>query len=102
MILYHGSTDIVEKPEIRPISAGRDFGRGFYCTDIRSQAEKWARRQSQIRKQETVLNIYEFNADYAQRDLNFKSFKDYSGEWLELVINCRKKADYIHGFVKLG
>ena len=37
MILYHGGTDIVMKPVIRLQSAGRDFGTGFYCTDIRDQ-----------------------------------------------------------------
>jgi len=98
MILYHGGTDIVEKPIIKPLSAGRDFGMGFYCTDIRSQAEKWAGRQGHIRKQKSVLNLYEFDTDYAQQILNFKTFKEYSQEWLELVINCRRSPKYIHGF----
>lgn len=59
MIIYHGGTDIVEKPVIRSQSWGRDFGPGFYCTDIRSQAEKWSKRQGRIRKQSPVLNITE-------------------------------------------
>jgi hypothetical protein len=37
MILYHGGTDIVEKPEIILPLSGRDFGKGFYCTDIPEQ-----------------------------------------------------------------
>jgi len=98
MILYHGGTDIAEKPVIKPQSAGRDFGMGFYCTDIRNQAESWAKRQGRIRKQTAVLNIYEFNMDHAQRDLNFRMFKDYSREWLDLVINCRKNLQFNHGF----
>jgi len=98
MILYHGGTDIVEKPIIKPLSAGRDFGMGFYCTDIRNQAEKWAERQGHIRKQKSVLNLYEFDIDYAQQNLIFKAFKEYSQEWLELVVNCRKSPQYIHGF----
>jgi hypothetical protein len=98
MILYHGGTDTVEKPVIKPLSAGRDFGMGFYCTDIRGQAEKWAGRQGQVRKQKPVLNMYEFDIDYAQQNLNFKTFRDYSQEWLELVVNCRRSPKYIHGF----
>jgi hypothetical protein len=90
MILYHGGTDIVKKPAIRPRSAGRDFGRGFYCTDIREQAEKWAKRQGRIRKQTAVLNMYEFDLNRAQGNLNLKLFNDYSIEWLELVVNCRR------------
>ena len=98
MILYHGGTDIIEKPVIKSLSLGRDFGRGFYCTDIQGQAEKWAKRQGRIRKQIAVLNVYEFDMDRARRDLNMRLFKDYSQEWLELVVNCRKDPQYIHGF----
>jgi len=97
MILYHGGTDIVEKPEILPRSAGRDFGMGFYCTDIRSQAENWAKRQGRIRKQTAILNMYEFDIDSAQQNINIKMFQDYSHEWLEMVINCRKNTTYKHG-----
>jgi len=98
MIVYHGGTDIVKSPMIRPQSGGRDFGMGFYCTDIRSQAEKWAKRQGRVRKQASILNMYEFDLDKAQSDLNFKTFDDYSMGWLELVLNCRKDHRYIHGF----
>ena len=98
MILYHGGTDIIERPAIISHSGGRDFGMGFYCTDIRIQAEKWAKRQGNIRKQTPVLNIYEFDMDNARQKLNFQMFTDYSQEWLEMVINCRKNTQYIHGF----
>jgi len=98
MILYHGGTDIVDKPEIKAHSGGRDFGIGFYCTDIRSQANNWARRQGRIRKLPPILNIYESDIDTARQKLNFKIFDDYSQEWLEMVINCRKNLQYVHGF----
>ena len=98
MILYHGSTDIVEKPAIVPQPLGRDFGIGFYCTNIRAQAEKWARRQGRVRKQAAILNMYEFDIDKAQRNLNLKLFTEYSVEWLEMVINCRRNHRYDHGF----
>ena len=89
MILYHGGTDIIETPLIKPQSGGRDFGIGFYSTDIRSQAEKWAKRQGRIKKLLPVLNLYEFNVDNAKSNLNVKMFKDYSQEWLDLVVKCR-------------
>ncbi|MDR2575270.1 MAG: DUF3990 domain-containing protein [Treponema sp.] len=98
MILYHGGTDIIEKPVIRSQSAGRDFGRGFYSTDIRNQAEKWAKRQGRVRKLAAVLNMYEFDVDRAKNNLNVKMFEDYSQEWLDLVVNCRKEPHHIHGF----
>ena len=98
MTLFHGGTDIVESPLIRQHILGRDFGRGFYCTDIRSQAESWARRQGRIRKQGALINVYEFDMDRSRENLRINFFEDYSLEWLELVINCRKSPLYDHGF----
>jgi len=98
MILHHGGTDFIVEPVIRPQSAGRDFGKGFYCTDIREQAEKWAKRQGRVRKQTAVLNIYEFDIERARSNMNLKMFNDYSLEWLELIVNCRKDTQFIHGF----
>jgi len=98
MILFHGGTDIIEKPAILPQTGGRDFGMGFYCTDIRSQAEKWAKRQGRVRNLPPILNIYEFDINNAQPNLKIKTLKDYSQEWLELVMTCRKDNKYSHGF----
>jgi len=98
MILFHGGTENIDKPLILPRSGGRDFGMGFYCTDIRSQAEKWAQRQGRIRKKTAILNIYEFDADCAHNNIQFKMFLDYSAEWLDLVVKCRKDPQYNHGF----
>lgn len=43
MILYHGSTDLVDKPEIRKGNVFLDFGIGFYTTTSYEQAERWAK-----------------------------------------------------------
>ena len=98
MILFHGGTDRIEKPAIRPSLANRDFGAGFYCTDIKSQAEKWAQRQGRIRKRSATLNIYQFDIDSAKHNTNYRILEGYTVEWLELVIACRKNSQYIHGF----
>ena len=79
-MVYHGGTDTIGIPVIKAQSGGRDFGRGFYCTDIRNQAEKWAIRQGRIRKRFPILNIYEFDINNAQHDLSCKIFNDYSTE----------------------
>lgn len=46
MIVYHGSVEVVEKPDtlhsLRPL----DFGKGFYVTTNKAQAEVWAKRIS--------------------------------------------------------
>ena len=45
MILYHGSTVIVDYPRIINNEIGRDFGFAFYTTDIKEQAIRWAKRK---------------------------------------------------------
>ena len=44
MTVYHGGYQAVEKPEIRVSRNTKDFGTGFYCTVIKEQAQRWARR----------------------------------------------------------
>ena len=45
MILYHGSKEIVEFPEIRTARYNKDFYFGFYCTQMPEQAVRWASRR---------------------------------------------------------
>jgi len=102
MILYHGSTDIVEVPEIRMSEFGRDFGAGFYTTDIKEQAEKWAKRLARIRGKKQkgvvpVLNVYEFD-EKAFEDLCIKRFDGYTMDWLDLIVLCRKDVNFTHEF----
>lgn len=44
IMIYHGSSQIVTEPEIRIAKYYKDFYYGFYCTILRSQAERWAAR----------------------------------------------------------
>lgn len=42
MILFHGTNVEFNKIEINKTKKFKDFGQGFYLTDIRSQAEELA------------------------------------------------------------
>lgn len=42
MIIYHGSTVIVEAPVYGKGSETNDYGRGFYCTKVLELAKEWA------------------------------------------------------------
>jgi len=44
MILYHGSLEAIEKPDITFSRDNTDFGKGFYTTTIESQAIRWTGR----------------------------------------------------------
>ncbi|MDR3296056.1 MAG: DUF3990 domain-containing protein [Clostridiales Family XIII bacterium] len=42
MKVYHGGYRPVEMPELRSSRWNKDFGKGFYCTELQEQAERWS------------------------------------------------------------
>lgn len=40
-ILYHGSENLIEKPQFGKGSLHNDYGRGFYCTENIELAKKY-------------------------------------------------------------
>lgn len=81
MTVYHGSYTTVEYPDIRKGKNTKDFGSGFYCTIIREQAKRWAKRYDT-----PMVNTYTVRMDTS---LNILEFKEMTEEWLDFVIACR-------------
>lgn len=46
MLLYHGSTKIIEKPSLSAGKKYNDYGHGFYCTKEIEVAKEWACREN--------------------------------------------------------
>lgn len=90
MILYHGSTELVDKPEIRVGEVFLDFGTGFYTTTSYEQAERWAKIKMRRNNVDVgYVAIYEFNFDKAQKELDIKRFDNADEKWLSFVVNNR-------------
>lgn len=53
MQVYHGGYKAIEKPQILKSKFPKDFGEGFYCTELETQALRWASRYSS-----PVVSIY--------------------------------------------
>ena len=81
MTVYHGGYEPVKNPEIRIGRNTKDFGAGFYCTIIKEQAERWARRYSS-----KIVSVYDVRMDSS---LNIKEFKEMSEDWLDFIVTCR-------------
>lgn len=81
MEIYHGSYTKIPVPEIKAGKFTKDFGEGFYCTELKHQAEKWARRYDT-----PFINIYEYQPNAALKVLHFNEMTD---EWLDFIVNCR-------------
>ena len=91
MILYHGSTDLVDKPEIRKSDVYLDFGVGFYTTTSFEQAERWARIKMRRKNVDSgYVVVYEFDIERAEKELTIKRFNKADEEWLSFVVNNRK------------
>ena len=88
MTVYHGGYQPVEKPEIRKGRNTKDFGTGFYCTIIKEQAQRWARRYNT-----KIVSVYDVSIN---SKLKIKEFKEMTEEWLDFIIACRsgKAHDY--------
>ena len=87
MRVYHGSDTPVSVVDLRKCKPSRDFGRGFYVTKLRFQAEDMAKRVARYSKLTSVVTEYEFD-EYAYEDSDLKvlRFDDYSEEWLDFVV----------------
>lgn len=93
MILYHGSKEIVEYPEIRKARYNKGFYFGFYCTKYEQQAERWATRFGK----NGYINKYE----YTHNDkLKILSFSMMTEEWLDFIIACRNGESHSHDIVE--
>lgn len=96
LTVYHGSTSVVAAPLAGVCRANLDFGVGFYVTDIRSQAERWALRVANLRnKNEGFLNIYHLDKEAIVNDIECRrlNFTSYDAAWLDFVAACRRGYD---------
>lgn len=92
MILYHGSTLIIEQPKLLQNDRFLDFGKGFYTTTNLEQATRWAI----IKQKRTVVptayvNVYETEANLlSDPDLSILQFVEANREWLEFITGNRR------------
>ena len=92
MILYHGSLEIVEHPQIIKANRPLDFGKGFYTTTNIQQARRWVKLRMEQQDASTgYINIYDFTP---QKELLIHRFHSANEAWVDFVHANRT----IHGF----
>lgn len=88
MIVYHGSTGVVTLPDVTHSYRRLDFGKGFYVTTVREQAERWARRKADILGLDrAVVNLYQMEEDCS--GLLLRTFREDLSDWIDFVCDCR-------------
>lgn len=87
-MIFHGGYNEVRLPHIIKGKYAKDFGTGFYCTELQEQAVRWAKRYDT-----PIVSIYDFKSDTKLREL---VFSEMSESWLNFVVQSR--AGTIHDY----
>lgn len=91
MKVYHGSTVVVDHPEIRRSENFLDFGTGFYTTTSFAQAQRWATiKMRRLNAQVGYVSVYEFDEEAAAKQTEIFRFENADIDWLNFVVGNRR------------
>lgn len=99
--LYHGSNVVVRKPSLRRSRKKTDFGRGFYTTTQKEQAEHWTSiKIDRAKKGRRVVSVYEIDEMVLSNpELKIREFHGPDEAWLNFVVDSRKGIEYDYDLV---
>ncbi|MBR5970567.1 MAG: DUF3990 domain-containing protein [Lachnospiraceae bacterium] len=88
MIVYHGIIEEVRNPDVLHSFHALDFGKGFYVTSVKEQAERWARRKANIcGHTQGIVNVYQMKVEI--EGWRHLAFGDDMSSWIDFVCDCR-------------
>ncbi|WP_456081881.1 DUF3990 domain-containing protein [Mediterraneibacter sp.] len=83
--IYHGSSEIIERPVYGYGKSYNDYGMGFYCTESLEMAKEWG----VSRKRDGIANCYELDDEGLKiLDLNADDFCIL--HWLTILLENRE------------
>jgi len=87
MKVYHGSYTEIETVDLSKCQANKDFGRGFYVTKFKKQAEEWAEIIGKVNNTIGVVTEFTFyERAFTEENLKTLRFSEYNDEWFDFVI----------------
>jgi hypothetical protein len=90
MKVYHGSYTRIETIDLSQAEANKDFGKGFYVTNIRKHAERWAERIAREYKTTPVVTEFLFyETAYTDSIYKILRFAQPCRQWVEFVMMNR-------------
>lgn len=95
-VVYHGTAQKFQVPDLSHTRGQKDFGVGFYLTTDKAQAEEFAKIQS---RRERVNTAY-INQYYIEsfEGLKVKEFDGANEEWLRFICANRTRKLPKHGY----
>ena len=99
MKMYHGTNVDFDTINLEKSNKYKDFGQGFYLTDIRSQAEQLAAKKAKLFGGYPIIQEYEFNEELLDNgELNVLKFENPCKEWAAFIFTNRNRAlNVTHG-----
>ena len=91
--ICHGSNVVVNTPKVLTHGFYKDFGYGFYCTNLEKQAKRWAL----VKRKNHIVNEYIYTV---REDLKILKFDEMTEEWLDFVVACRKGVEHKYDIVE--
>lgn len=94
MRLYHGSDVVIDRIEFEKSKPFKDFGKGFYLSDVYEQALAMANQRVQQKSGIGTpdVTIFEFDESVMTGGhLNVKMWNDYCVEWAKFVLRNRNR-----------
>lgn len=101
MRLYHGSNQDFTTIDLNKSQRFKDFGQGFYLTDLRHQAERMAEKKTRLFGGHPVVQEYEFDESLLRSDeMKVLVFDNPSVEWADFIFKNRKRTlpRYTHSY----
>jgi len=90
MKLYHGTNCHIKNIDLSKCHPYKDFGKGFYLTELKQQAKEWAFRISERLGNKPKIIEYEYTPDLSL-GLNILTFDKPCIEWAYFIMNNRNK-----------
>lgn len=99
--LYHGSNVEVRKPSLLKSRKNTDFGRGFYTTTQKEQAEHWTSiKMDRAKKGRRVVSVFEVEETILSNlEFKIREFHGPDEAWLNFVVNSRKGIEHDYDLV---
>ena len=100
MKLYHGTNIDFSEIDLAKSFPLKDFGKGFYLTTIREQAERMAKRKQEVLGGKAIVQEYEFDENVLHKDdLKALVFEGTTPEWATFIFNNRSRnKNYRHDY----
>lgn len=97
MKLFHGSNIKIDIPDLAHSKPNKDFGRGFYLSADKSQAQDMAKQKvDQTQKGTAEVTEFLFDESIMQsNELKILIFENYCEEWAKFVVaNRNSKSEF--------